>query len=269
MHTRQELEKHLDHVSFAELRFIELTLGELEDQDEVELAVERIKAAREAGLSPPPADIGLTPGIRDTRWDLLRDLEVGQGNADWQAICMAGGGYSLDGRTGREKVRPVVITVDPRMPVRTLNAFLRDVWPKFRGAGLVFASRELSDWKLTLVRHVCLEMPNDSWAERSSAWNAKFAEGPYRTQQALITAHHDAEQSLTGDRHGLAHFYDARARLSLPDLGALARQGDHFAKRELERRGGKIRSFIEAIGGSVVTELQETADERSRDDVVE
>lgn len=149
--------------------------------------------------------------------------------------------------------------------MRAEHAFLRDGWPKFRRVGLVFASRELSDWKLTLVRHVCLEMPNDSWAERSTQWNERFPDGPYRNQRALITAHHDAEQSLTGDRHGLAHFYDARARLPLPDLGALAKQGDQAAQRELERRGVTIRSFITALGGEVIAEVQGPHGDRGYD----
>jgi di/tripeptidase len=55
-------------------------------------------------------------------------------------------------------------------------------------------------------------------------------------RQAFIKDLHDAEESLTGQPHGLAWFYNAKARLPESELVKIARQGDADAQREPQRR---------------------------------
>ena len=132
--------------------------------------------------------------------------------------------------------RFVQVTFDYRVPLKTLIWVLKDAWPDLRKDGSVRTTRPLGERKIALLRLACFQMPEASREERFVAWNKEHPDDRFPTRQSLITEMHSAEESLIGDRHGLAWFYDAKARLSWDDLEALSRQGDASARRELDRR---------------------------------
>jgi hypothetical protein len=111
-----------------------------------------------------------------------------------------------------------------------------------------------------LLRFVCLEMSKISWRERLEAWNSRFPEWQYSSREAFVTAVHDAEHSLTGDRHGLAWFYDAKAKLGREELKALARQGDPAAQREADRRREQGFASMQEAGIKVQFERKKKRD---------
>lgn len=214
-------------------------------EDALASAAEVIRATRGAGLSRSDLDEGIVRGT-DPRWELLADLEGARGRA-WSALKVSGGGMKVDPIHGEHAPLPIRITVDPRVPFRTLSRELERIWRLLREEERVLATRPLDDRKLALLRHVCLEMPETSWRSRWEAWNARFPEWAYRSPSQMTTACHTAEESLTGDRHGLAWHYERAARLPLDELHRAAEAGDRGAKRERQRRRQMWREGIDQL----------------------
>jgi hypothetical protein len=122
------------------------------------------------------------------------------------------------------------------MPLRSVCGALQRGWPKLRRARAVRATRPLGTRTRALIEHVCIGMPHESWARRFEAWNSRHPRWHIGSRQAFIAEFHVAERSLTGARHGLAYWYDAKARLPNLQLVELIRKGDIAGKRVLDRR---------------------------------
>jgi len=189
--------------------------------------------------------------LRDQRWKLLRDLHgvAHPSESAWSPVevrvSRLVGFYT--GAAAPPISTKIQISFDSRLPFRSLARYLRENWRKLLKAGIVEDTQPLGDRKVAVLGHVCLVKPEASWEERFSSWNRKYPQWPYRARRDFITACHDAEESLTGNRHGLAWFYNAKTKLRTRDLAALARQGDKDASRELERRKNDgIKSLADA-----------------------
>ena len=194
--------------------------------------------------------------LRDPRWELLQDLHrVANPSASAWSPVEIGVSRPVGFYTG-EAAPPmstrVQISFDSRLAFRSLARYLRENWRKLLEDGIVEDTQPLGERKVAVLSHVCLVKPEASWEERFRSWNRKYPQWRYRARQDFITACHDAEESLTGNRHGLAWFYNAKTKLRTSDLVSLARQGDKDAIRELERRKeAGIKSLGDAGTGYV------------------
>ena len=108
--------------------------------------------------------------------------------------------------------------------------------------------RKSTDPRSELLRHVCIKAADLSWDERRILWNKAHPKRRFRTTKALQTRCHDAEEQLTGDRHGLEWFYDPAASARSEDLNRLAAQGDRDALRELRKRNEDMISALVHMG---------------------
>lgn len=202
--------------------------------------VEDVRALRSAGLTSEAHVFPHEPPD-DRRWALLADLDqAAHGGRDaWPPLVVETsrdvGFYVGDGPPSLR--REVRAAFDNRVSLRQFEKGMREIWSDLRQLGLVRQTRPLGDRKLALLRFVCLTASVDaSWSERRQAWNEAHPDWEFQDNRALTTAVHDAEKSLTGERHGLAWFYDPIARLSRDELISLADQGNAAAIRIRRRR---------------------------------
>lgn len=246
-----------------------------------------LEAIRVAGGLPGALALEIdSVGDDDPRWELLRELEDARVRAvvrddEFGDVSAELRGTVLDsavarrtgvGRWAAIRVRtsepigfyngssppPIGRTVDvnfdSRMPFVRFVRELRQRWPSLVSSGIVRRTRPLGPRKVALLRFVCLEMAGASWADRHEAWNGRRLKWPVPERSAFIKEFHDAEQSLCGQAHALAWFYNAKARLTTKDLEALARQGDRDAERERRRRRDEGFRSISSAGIEVVLE---------------
>jgi len=150
----------------------------------------------------------------DGRWVLLHDLgkrwadDVGASAppAPLRFRC----GYEWD---ALGQVPRVSLDFDGRVSLRAVLSGVRSMWPLMAANGWVRRTRPLGDRKLALVRFVCLETEiGTGWEDRRKAWNEAHPEAEYPDRWSLRSDFSKAEESLTGQRGGLARFYDAEQR---------------------------------------------------------
>jgi hypothetical protein len=220
-------------------------------RDVVDDVVDDVRALRDADLtSEMDSREYESPG--NGRGALLADLEEAAHGTPLSLLPLAVrtrhavGFYVGDGPP--PLAQAVHVTFDHRMSYRALVRAFGQIWPDLRDAGIVRQTRPLGERKLSLVRFVCLAMPDASWRERLVAWNDENPGWLLPDTRALITELHDAEKSLTGKRDGFAWFYDPVARLSRQELIELASSGDQRAKRLRRRRIADGDSSFEAVG---------------------
>ncbi len=144
---------------------------------------------------------------------------------------------------------------DDRLSLEGAIRELRRLWPKARSAGIVRQTRPLNKRKIELLRHVCIATPHESWEDRRRSWNkARPPKERFADTKAMITACHDAEQSLLGDRLALRWFYQPIARVPNAALRKMQQLGDSDAIREGRRRQaawlGQFGSGFEVVGKS-------------------
>ncbi len=179
----------------------------------------------------------------DPRWSLLRDLDKrARGRwSDWTPFRVEHLSTALGYWTGKAPPplgRAVTITFDARMTREELLVRVRGIQRHLREKGVLnkLRNRPLEERKIALLRFVCLEAPGDAWADRYATWNRRPAHQragwSYDSEDALRTDCHEAEEKLTGRRHGLAWFYDPLARMTAPELQQRAADGDTDAARE-------------------------------------
>lgn len=227
----------------------------------VATAVHAITSLRQVGLSSsgPGPLVELNPGD-DDRWSLLKDLDslANQGPSKWSPISARTTrpvGFNVSGGRAPER-RVLELSIDHQMSFRALSAALRAAWPTLYANGMVRRSRPLGERSITLARHVCIRSsPGTTSKEWLISWNRKWRNRPdwrYKDVRALVTALHRAEAELTGDRHGLAWFYDPLARLTAEELNQLADAGDRHAERLRDRRMAEGFASIRKAGIRVV-----------------
>lgn len=233
------------------------------------MGMRRHKRTKQLPTTDPLSVQSLT-SAKDRRYRLIAQLESAVGVATDEDGAWPGeisvtwpqrSGSDFGFETGKAPPplrRDVVVTFDHRMPLRSVYGFLLRRWPTLRKRGVVRATRPLGARTLALIQHVCIAMPRASWAERLEAWNAGHKQWHIEPRQAFIAEFHVAERSLTGTRHGLAYWYEPRARLTTEQLVQLARDGDAAAKRVLDRR----TDTLERVGISVVLEPPITSTRR-------
>lgn len=175
----------------------------------IKLAAWEIKNLRKAGLSiDEPAD---GRGQPDGRWALLRELGEKLGEQTIAPFTVEGIDYRIS-RGGLGAARVVTITFDARLSKQALCRELTGVWPVMLERGWVRRSKPLDDRKLALVRFVCLDSEGATWRERVERWKERYGTWAYRDQRAMHSDFGRAEMSLTGQKWGLAWFYDPGVR---------------------------------------------------------
>jgi hypothetical protein len=188
--------------------------------------------------SDPAADRSWSP-IRVTTarpGDRLRALRAAARNAR-----AAGRPPPSSWNTPPPLTSEISVVFDARVSLRALIATLRETWPTLAERGIVrrHRNRALGRRKIELLRFVCLadDATEQTWEDRLAGWNAlvernvRMGRPDWTTKwkfndddvpsgvRALRTMCHDVEEQLTGSRHGLIWFYDAKARAGR-DIGA-------------------------------------------------
>lgn len=154
---------------------------------------------------------------RDKRWDLLADLAKLAG-VEWKGpIRFHRAELAGVSMTGPPAIaREVTVVFDARISLAALTASLRALWPLLVDSRMVRGTRNrtLGLRKIQLLRHVCLDATalEKTWTDRWQAWNHRRRRGRFADVRGFRTACHDAEEQLTGSRHGLAWFYDPEVR---------------------------------------------------------
>ena len=197
-------------------------------------------------------DLGDVPA--DPRWSLMQELDrAARGTAaEWSPFRIQRRADYYDGGDGGPPVlgREVTITFDARMGIAELLGMIRAMWGYLRNEKAIRATRNraIGPRKVALLRHVCIDAADRSWAERHAAWNRRHRGWRYDTTDAFITECHDAEEQLVGARRGLAWFYEPMARLSKKELARLMKSGNADAAREKARRADEWVRQVERMG---------------------
>jgi hypothetical protein len=156
-------------------------------------------------------------GGPDGRWDLWRKLRgraQGDPDHDWSPFTVT----QVHDLTVHPALRGrrVEVSFDARLSLAAVVGNLRRLWPKLRAAGWVSQTHRLGARKLALLEFVSLEMaPDTPWRTMLEGWNERHPRWRYRRVEAFEREVRRAEESLTGEAHGLEWFYRLGARLEV------------------------------------------------------
>lgn len=155
-------------------------------------------------------------GLNEGRWGLLTELRryrgtvLGESDSEPPGHLTVGRGMDI---TCYPVAHHVTVTVDSGIPLKTLIAALRALWPQMREHGYLRRTRAMDEKSVELVRFVCLKQPvGTPWRQRLAAWNSAYPERKYKEVRAFEKDFSRAETSISGSPGGLDWFYDADAR---------------------------------------------------------
>jgi hypothetical protein len=212
----------------------------------------------DSGVVPRESDSLAASISSDGRWRVLRKLNAAYheaepdapGSSEWSPVRVSRVALNLDMHPTTSEV---VVRFDSRLSLRTLNNALRGVWPQLHRRGWLRRSRPLGERALALLRFVCLETPPEStWRRRLDAWNASHPNWTYSGVRAFERDLRRAEEELTGEGYALEWFYNALARLDLPELYRARRAGTKGARQLIARRLAQMRRTNEALRRSLI-----------------
>ena len=173
----------------------------------------------------------------DQRWPLWRELMQVRLAADghpleqsWEPLRFYLVHDSSASPIGNKRIE---ISFDWRMPRAALEHELAKAWRHMTKQGWVRPSKPLSRRLAEIVRFNCLVLePDTPWRVRLERWNAQCTEDEAFTDvRAFERAFRRAELQLTGQKWGLAWFYDELvrsgrlAKLNKPEGRDLLKQG--------------------------------------------
>jgi len=265
----------------------------------VERVLELVGNLQISGFLPDVEDAEMVanPGARendegDERWPLLRDLIAARRRElptpsvaaqEWAPLMLTRvvslGDFPLISHR-------VEITIDARLPLRSLKRELDALWQRLGQQRWVKRSRPIGPRGIALIRFVCFEGSREvTWRERLDAWNAKFPKATkadvamrFDDVRAFQKAFRRHEKQLTGHAYGLAWFYDEFMRQWLtrkpgsPVVGKPTRQQvvmmlhmiSVLHEAEEPRRAAELLEALKAArwtaafdGGSITDEEEE------------
>ncbi len=213
----------------------------------VEVVADFVQDLWNSGVASRESDSFASPLRSDRRWPLLRKLNAvyhqaeanAPGSSDWSPVRVSRVALNFDAYPTTSEV---VVRFDGRLSLHALKNALRVAWPRLHQRGWLWRSRPLGERTLALLRFVCLETPPDSmWRQRLEVWNASHPDWVYSGVRAFERAVRRAEEELTGEGYALEWFYNALARLDLPELYRARRAGTKGARQLITRRLAQMR----------------------------
>jgi hypothetical protein len=179
-------------------------------------------------------------GVQDGRWALLAELEEARESLRTDKSSEP---FKEPLRISRVcsprsmSPRRITVTFDNRLSQQTLVRALRRTWPTLAREGWIRRTRPLDERTVDLLRFVCLETPPEwTWRARLAEWDRTRPQYPYAGVRPFESAFRRAEEALTGERRGLAWFFDRTSRYS--DGAAL-----HDLADEARRLSAEIRDL--------------------------
>jgi len=219
----------------------------------VRYVADTVRDLWDSGVLARESDSLTTSVASDGRWPLLRKLNAAYherepdapGSSNWSPVRVSRVALNFDTQPTTSEV---VVRFDSRLSVRALNTALRRVWPQLHRRGWLRRSRPLGERALTLLGFVCLETaPDSTWRQRLTAWNASHPDWTYSGVRAFERDVRRAEEELTGEGYALEWFYNALARLDLPELYRARRAGTKGARQLITRRLAQMRRTNDAM----------------------
>ena len=239
--------------------------GETRDSA-VERAVELVGDLRSSGLVSD--DEAIPIGSDDLRWTLIAELQEaiarqrGRPVGRWEPITIDDRKRAMPNPLHLSRVR---FSVDSGMSRQGLLKAIGDIYPVLRESGRVRRTRPPGERAIAVVRFVCLERERDeTWRERFDAWNAAHPEWSFASARAFHGAFRRAEMQLTGERRGLAWFYDEEVRLNYMSVGELMAEGRRGNQKAIERGLSMARAASNPADYRIFAEMDRTKDDEAK-----